>query len=69
MAHETLGEELWLRIEAPQGFAYLSDAQTEMQPDDAKVVLAARGALRFHRECIRILEDFLSRVEKEKQPR
>jgi hypothetical protein len=56
---ETLGEELWRRIENAQGGAYLSDAQTDDETDDEKVLRDAAISLRRHQECVRILKDFL----------
>ena len=56
---DCLGVQLWRLIEVPQGYAYLSDDQTEEQSDDSKVLQSAQASLRWHQECVRILKEFL----------
>lgn len=56
---KTLGEELFDKVEAAQGYSYISDGIDGAE--DAEVMDIAKRSLKYHRECIRLLERFLKK--------
>jgi hypothetical protein len=52
-----LGEELWKKIETPQGRAFVSDSCIFMS--DEEVIERAKNALAWEREAVKVLREFL----------
>ncbi len=53
-----LGIKLFRRIQKMQGYAFISNSVEDM--DDVDVIKIARGSLMLKKECVNILEKFLS---------
>jgi hypothetical protein len=54
--NDSLGAGLWREIEAPQGFAFISDSVEDM--DDATVRAIAGGAIEHAKEVVAILKKY-----------
>jgi hypothetical protein len=56
-----LGEELWKEIETVQGFAFISDDLCLRS--DAYILPRLRGALKYQRKGVRIMEKLLRKYD------
>jgi len=62
----TAGRELWKKIEAPQGYAFIADSVEDV--DDAQALRIAEAALTQAREVVRVLEAFIKKWRKRNTP-
>lgn len=58
---QELDDELFLLIEAEQGYAFISDGVHVLPPE--RIINVARASLTHHRKCVKLLSGFVKKYE------